>query len=117
MQPNRRDSDGCGVGYGFDSRYCSAETASTLAALTTAYAAGLCASEVASLKVAEIDSSRMVTRVGAVNTLVRCRRAGVGAAWAQWHTQRIYARSRRSRSDRNAPHRYCLCKAVINRRP
>ena len=27
-----------------------------------------------------------------------------------------YARSRRCWSDRNAPHRYCLCKAVINRR-
>src|SRR5690349_17273472 len=33
------------------------------AALTTAYAAGLRASEVASLKVADIDSSRMVIRV------------------------------------------------------
>ena len=33
------------------------------AALTTAYAAGLRASEVASLKVADIDSSRMVVRV------------------------------------------------------
>ena len=28
-----------------------------------------------------------------------------------------YGRSRRGRSDRNAPHRYCLCTAVINRRP
>ena len=33
------------------------------AALTTAYAAGLRASEVASLKVADLDSSRMVIRV------------------------------------------------------
>ena len=35
----------------------------TRAALTTAYAAGLRASEAVSLKVADIDSSRMVIRV------------------------------------------------------
>jgi integrase len=35
------------------------------AALTTAYAAGLRASEVASFRVANIDSSRMVIRVAA----------------------------------------------------
>jgi integrase/recombinase XerD len=49
-----------------DEVVCFLEAVSGLkhrAALTTAYAAGLRASEVASLKVADIDSSRMVIRV------------------------------------------------------
>jgi integrase/recombinase XerD len=65
------------------------------AALTTAYAAGLRASEVANLKVADLDSSRMVIRVeqgkGAVVIVTSCSRRNYSAscgpigAWRDRH--------------------------------
>jgi len=68
------------------------------AALTTAYAAGLRASEVASLKVANIDSSRMVIRVeqgkGGRDRYVMLSPQLLRILRAYWRVARLYAACR-----------------------